>query len=354
MSGSSAPAPGGGPALVHDNGGEYVPGQVIVGYAAGTTRSERRSALRAHGASAIQSLGSPRTQLVDLPAGTSVEEAVAALEDDPGVEFAQPNFLYHTSAIPNDTNFAQLVGLNNVGDHDIDAPEAWDITKGSAGIVVAVIDSGVAFDHPDLAPNMWVNPGDPAGGGDQDGNGLVDDIHGWDFVQNDNAPLDANGHGTHVAGTIGAQGNNALGVTGVNWDVSIMALRAGNALGSLTVERDHQLDPLRLRQEGPRRQRQLRRRSVRPGNARRDQRARVLEHALRLRRGERRLRRHRRQQRLHAGVPVQLQHGRGSSASPRPTRTTRSRPSPTSASRTSTSPRRVSGSSARSRASRAS
>ena len=81
---------------------------------------------------------------------------------------------------------------------------------------------------------MWVNPGDPPGGGDQDHNGKVDDVRGWDFVQNDNAPFDPNDHGTHVAGTIGAQGNNALGITGVNWDVSIMALRAGDALGSLS------------------------------------------------------------------------------------------------------------------------
>ena len=96
-----------------------------------------------------------------------------------------------------------------------------------------MIDSGVSYTHPDLAPNIWIN-NDPADGIDNDGNGKVDDTRGWDFVQQDNTPLDFNGHGTHVAGTIGAQGNNGLGVTGVNWDVTIMPIRAGDAYGGLT------------------------------------------------------------------------------------------------------------------------
>ena len=90
----------------------------------------------------------------------------------------------------------------------------------------------MAYDHPDLAGNIWTN-NDPPGGGDNDSNGFVDDTHGWDFVGHDNTPFDANEHGTHVAGTIGAVGNNLLGVTGVNWDVSLMPLRAGDASGSL-------------------------------------------------------------------------------------------------------------------------
>jgi subtilisin family serine protease len=98
-------------------------------------------------------------------------------------------------------------------------------------VVAAVIDSGVALNHPDLSGNIWVN-NDPPGGGDDDGNGFVDDTNGWDFIQNDRAPLDFNGHGTHVSGTIGATAND-VGVVGVNQDVSIMALRAGDANGSL-------------------------------------------------------------------------------------------------------------------------
>ena len=146
--------------------------------------------------------------------------------------YAEPNYIYKLSTVPNDPDFDLTWGLSQANDKDIDAPAAWTRTRGSANVIVAVIDSGIAYSHPDLAGNIWIND-DPAGGGDNDGNGFVDDTRGWDFIQNDNTPLDYNGHGTHVAGTIGAVGNNARGVPGVNWDVSLMALRAADANGSL-------------------------------------------------------------------------------------------------------------------------
>ena len=146
--------------------------------------------------------------------------------------YAEPNYIYKLSTVPNDPDFDLTWGLSQANDKDIDAPAAWTRTRGSANVIVAVIDSGIAYSHPDLAGNIWIND-DPAGGGDNDGNGFVDDTRGWDFIQNDNTPLDFNGHGTHVAGTIGAVGNNARGVPGVNWDVSLMALRAADANGSL-------------------------------------------------------------------------------------------------------------------------
>jgi subtilisin family serine protease len=210
----------------------FVPGELIVQFRPGVSSAARRDALGS--ARVAGSLGAPGLTIVRLPAGASMDASSAALARDPRVAFAEPNYIYQLSAVPpNDPSFPDLWGMSQLSDFDIDAPEAWDTVTGDPSIVVGVIDSGVAYDHPDLAGNMWVND-DPPGNGDEDGNGFVDDVNGWDFVQEDNAPLDANGHGTHVAGTIGAVGNNGDGVAGVNWDVSLMALRAGDASGSLT------------------------------------------------------------------------------------------------------------------------
>ena len=180
--------------------------------------------------------------LARLRPGTSVEEAVAAYEAMPGVIYAQPNYIKTITAMPDDTGFGELWGLHNTGqnggtvDADIDAPEAWDRTTGSSDVIIAVVDTGVDYEHPDLAGNMWVNPGEiPDNGIDDDGNGYVDDVHGWDAVNGDGDPMDDNGHGTHCVGTIGGVGDNGLGVTGVNWDVSIMAVKMLDASGSGTT-----------------------------------------------------------------------------------------------------------------------
>ncbi len=165
---SAAPVP----TLSRAGGDTYVPGQVIVRYAAGTTRTDRHAAADDAGATEVESLGTARTELLQLDAGVSVDEAIAELELNPDVAYAEPNYLYEISATPNDTNFGQLWGLSQVSDKDIDAPEAWDITTGSSSIIVAVIDSGVAYDHPDLAPNIWTNDDDTGDNVDDDGNGL--------------------------------------------------------------------------------------------------------------------------------------------------------------------------------------
>ncbi len=151
----------------------------------------------------------------------------------------EPDRALSTLAIPNDASFGTLWGLNNsgrspgVGNSDINAPEAWETTTGSRSVVVAVIDSGVDYTHPDLAANVWTNPREVAGDGiDNDANGFVDDVRGWDFANADADPMDDDGHGTHVSGTIGAVGNNAIGVTGVNWRVSIMGLKFLDAEGN--------------------------------------------------------------------------------------------------------------------------
>ena len=174
-----------------------------------------------------------------------VNEAVVQdwLESNPSVAYFEPNLLLSSIAqIPNDASFSSLWGMHNTGqtggtaDADIDAPEAWEISTGSDQIVVAVIDTGVDYTHPDLVANMWANPGEIAGNGiDDDGNGFVDDIHGYDFVNNDGNPMDDHSHGTHVAGTIAGAGNNGAGVAGVNWSSSIMALKFLSASGSGSI-----------------------------------------------------------------------------------------------------------------------
>lgn len=181
------------------------------------------------------------TDLLSLSGGTSVLEAIDRLSSHPAVKYVEPNYLTSTTATPNDPSFSQLWGLHNTGkkgataDADIDAPEAWNITTGSSDVVVFVIDTGVDYNHPDLAANIWTNPFEiPGNGIDDEGNGFVDDIHGIDTANGDSNPIDDAGHGTHVAGTIGALGNNGIGVSGVNWNVKIGACKSHTASGSGT------------------------------------------------------------------------------------------------------------------------
>lgn len=170
---------------------------------------------------------------VDVPAGINLGDVLSAYAADPRVLSAQPDFVVQSEALPNDPMLGQQWGLKNANaTYTINAAAAWDKTTGSGRTIVAVIDTGVDYNHPDLAPNMWRNTAEITGNGiDDDGNGYIDDIYGYNFVNNNGNPLDLNGHGTHVAGILGAQGNNGIGVTGVNWDVQIMALRFLDASG---------------------------------------------------------------------------------------------------------------------------
>ncbi|HSC96833.1 MAG TPA: S8 family serine peptidase [Burkholderiales bacterium] len=169
-------------------------------------------------------------------------EALENYRQDPNVLYAEPNYVVHTTAIPDDTRFGELWGLHNTGQSggtpgaDIDALGAWDTATGSSSVVVAVIDTGIDYNHPDLSANMFRNTADCiANGIDDDGNGRIDDCYGIDTANNDSDPMDDNEHGTHVAGTIGASGNNATGVAGINWNVSLMACKFLAASGSGTL-----------------------------------------------------------------------------------------------------------------------
>ena len=182
--------------------------------------------------------------LVKLPDNVAVKDALVTLNNTPGVLYAEPDYqvkaLSAGQIIPNDPRFAELWGLNNTGQSggtsnaDINAPEAWNISTNGTNVIVAVIDTGIDYTHPDLAANMWVNAAEANGlpGVDDDGNGYIDDIYGYDFVNNDGNPMDDHYHGTHCAGTIGAVGNNGVGVTGVCWNAKIMALKFLDSSGS--------------------------------------------------------------------------------------------------------------------------
>ena len=171
--------------------------------------------------------------------GASTQDVLGWASRTTGVSYVEPDFVIAPTIASNDPSRGQLWGLDNTGqsggvvDADIDAPEAWNTTTGSRNVVVAVIDTGMDYKHPDLAANTWRNPGEVAGDGiDNDRNGFIDDVRGWDFANNDANPMDDNGHGSHVSGTIGAVGNNGTGVVGVNWQVSIMPLKFLDASGS--------------------------------------------------------------------------------------------------------------------------
>jgi subtilisin family serine protease len=196
----------------------------------------------------VGELSAAATFKLHLDGNLSVDEAVAMANADPRIEYAEPDhFIYPAETVPNDPMFADMWGLNNTGvpfgkpGADIAATRAWDITTGNDSVIVAVIDGGIEVSHPDLEFNIWENPGEiPGNGVDDDGNGFADDVSGWNFFTDDNqVGPDASlgsflNHGTHVAGTIGAVGDNGVGVAGVAWDCEIISIRIfGNQEGRI-------------------------------------------------------------------------------------------------------------------------
>lgn len=170
------------------------------------------------------------TYVLRLERGADVEKIAEAYAGSPDVEYAEPDYYVRVNLTPNDPSYSQLYAMPK-----IQAPAAWDITQGD-DVVVAVIDTGVSYNHPDLSGNIWSNTDEIANNGiDDDQNGYIDDIRGWDFVNNDRDPMDDQSHGSHCAGTVAAMGNNGVGVIGVAFRAKIMPLKVLGADGSGTL-----------------------------------------------------------------------------------------------------------------------
>ncbi|OQW92585.1 MAG: hypothetical protein BWK78_01250 [Thiotrichaceae bacterium IS1] len=255
----SAPVPAEYPSSFPISDGQAVEGQFIVKLKSGLESESVTSLQQEFQATTVEELPLIGAELWQVNGGISSEAVQQQALNDPRIEYIEPNYLVSSLATsddpgilttseepsplatPNDPDFSKLWGLHNTGqtggkaDADIDAPEAWDIATGGT-VTIAVIDTGVDYTHSDLLANMWKNTKEVAGNGiDDDGNGYVDDVYGYDFANKDGDPMDDNLHGTHCAGTIAGVGNNSKGVAGVNWKAKIMALKflGGNGGGDV-------------------------------------------------------------------------------------------------------------------------
>ncbi len=221
----------------------YAKDRIIVKYRAGAPAAAMTAHAGRFRTRELRRLRSAKARVLQLPQGTTVDDVIEQYRADANVEYAvRDHILTISQTFPNDEEFSACWGLHNEGqtfgspDADIDAPEAWDIRTGAPGVIVAIIDTGVHYGHEDLAGNMWHNAGEiPGNGVDDDGNGFTDDYYGYNFCSLGDGrgpdPMDAHGHGTHLAGIIGAVGNNGDGVTGVAWDIQIMSLRFMDSSG---------------------------------------------------------------------------------------------------------------------------
>lgn len=234
---------------------EFVPGQLLIKYKTTTVGSRlSQDILGMIQAQVVEEIkteamelanarkSGPSGDLLLVQSNLGTLEAIERLRNMPEVEYAEPNWIYHHFATSNDTYFTsgQLWGMSaNNNQFGSGAATAWNANKlGSSTVYIGIIDEGYMYTHEDLAANAGVNPGEIAGNGvDDDGNGLIDDVYGWDFAGNNSSLFDgtADDHGTHVAGTIGGVGGNAKGVAGVVWNVKMMGAKFLGSQGGTTA-----------------------------------------------------------------------------------------------------------------------
>ena len=242
-------------------GARFVPNQVVIQFRADVDESDKASARARANAAFAKQLRTSREgdlELSSVPTGIALADAIRNLRGHPSVRFAEPNWIYTHDETSNDPYYTDGSLWGMYGDtsspanqYGSQSGEAWAAGKvGSNAVYIAVTDHGVNFDHPDLKANVWTNPFDPVNGVDDDGNGYVDDVHGWDFANDDSSVYDlrsedeTNGHGSHVTGTIGALGGNGSGVAGVNWKVTIVVTKYLGDSGGTTANTPRVIDYL--------------------------------------------------------------------------------------------------------------
>ena len=235
---------------------EAVPGELLVQFRPGASAAAKARARGRVGGAADEVVvaanrrddGKGDLEVVRVPPGLAIANAARGIEADPAVEFAEPNFIYTHTATSNDPYYTNgsLWGMQGdasqpANQYGSQAAEAWaNGSIGSRSVYIGVIDEGIQHTHPDLSANVWVNPHDPVNGVDDDGNGYVDDKHGWDFDGRNNSVYDGGNkgnlddHGTHVAGTIGGVGGNGQGIAGVNWQVTMISAKFLGRRGGTT------------------------------------------------------------------------------------------------------------------------
>ena len=240
----------------------HVPSQVLVQFRAGVTDEAKHSVRsRIHAESEMTVVAQEHRkdmkgdlELWNLPPGVEIAHAVRSLQQETTIEFVEPNWIYRHQAVSNDPYYmdGSLWGMYGNGTspanpYGSQAGAAWTSRTDCTDVYIGIIDEGMMYAHEDLAGNVWTNPNDPVDGLDNDGNGYADDIHGWDFVGNDNSVYDGtdDDHGTHVSGTVAAKGGNGMGVAGICWNgIKLISAKFLGRAGGTTADAIRAVDYL--------------------------------------------------------------------------------------------------------------